>query len=115
MVKQVVVNQYRNKLRETSLGSHWELNPGPPTIAINALTNGLLDYRSYPACTLRPTVMGLSDATASENSACKFFVSVRLYRSPSGQREFQALTFDDNNHCAPPFMAGLSAQRSKRG
>ena len=41
-----MVNQDRNKLREKSMGSHWESNPRPPTLAVDALTTEL---RLYPA------------------------------------------------------------------
>ena len=31
------VNQHRNKLREKSMGSHWESNPRPPTVAVGTV------------------------------------------------------------------------------
>ena len=47
--KQLVVNQDRNKLKKKCMGSHWESNPRPPTLAVDALTTELRLPCSNPA------------------------------------------------------------------
>ena len=55
-----MVNQDRNKLKKKCMGSHWESNPRPPTLAVDALTTELrLPYMEEMikvsiTCTMEP-------------------------------------------------------------
>ena len=47
--KQLVVNQDRNIPKKKCMGSHWESNPRPPTLAVDTLTTELRLPCSNPA------------------------------------------------------------------